>query len=94
MFLRDVLKPCNEHFVFMCVANIAPPALSTFNPAEFALNELLKQQLAMTRRFIESSRHLHSSLMQSLEPPNYRYTTLEETMEVKHTYTDTQTVTL
>uniref|UniRef100_UPI0037E965AD uncharacterized protein C19orf44 homolog n=1 Tax=Semicossyphus pulcher TaxID=241346 RepID=UPI0037E965AD len=56
-------------------------ALSTFNPAAYALNEILKQQLAMTRRFIESSRHLHSSLVQSLEPPNYRYTTLEDTKE-------------
>ncbi|KAM9357979.1 uncharacterized protein C19orf44 homolog [Symphorus nematophorus] len=54
-------------------------ALSTFNPAVFALNEILKQQLAMTRQFIVSSRHLHSSLLQSLEPPNYRYTTLEDT---------------
>ncbi|TKS74147.1 hypothetical protein D9C73_008228 [Collichthys lucidus] len=54
-------------------------ALSTFNPAVFALNELLKQQVATTRRFIESSRHLHSSLVKSLEPPNYRYTTLEDT---------------
>ncbi|XP_071343404.1 uncharacterized protein C19orf44 homolog isoform X2 [Trachinotus anak] len=56
-------------------------ALSTFNPTVFVLNEMLKQQLAMTRRFIESSRHLHSSLVQSLEPPNYRYTTLEDTKE-------------
>ncbi|KAE8293826.1 putative protein C19orf44 [Larimichthys crocea] len=54
-------------------------ALSTFNPAVFALNELLKQQVATTRQFIESSRHLHSSLVKSLEPPNYRYTTLEDT---------------
>ncbi|XP_030584236.1 uncharacterized protein C19orf44 homolog [Archocentrus centrarchus] len=62
-------------------------ALSTFNPAVFALNELLKQQLAMTRRFIESSRRLHSSLVRSLEPPNYRYTTLEDTKKFirKHT---------
>ncbi|XP_073332784.1 uncharacterized protein C19orf44 homolog [Pagrus major] len=56
-------------------------ALSTFNPAVFALNELLKQQLAVTRRSIVSSRHLHSSLVRSLEPPNYRYTTLEDTKE-------------
>ncbi|XP_035504812.1 uncharacterized protein C19orf44 homolog isoform X2 [Scophthalmus maximus] len=56
-------------------------ALSTSNPAAFVLNEMLKQQLAMTRRFIESSRQLHSSLVRSLEPPNYRYTTLEDTRE-------------
>ncbi|XP_005919918.1 uncharacterized protein C19orf44 homolog [Haplochromis burtoni] len=59
-------------------------AISTFNPAVFVLNELLKQQLAMTRRFIESNRHLHSSLVQSLEPPNYRYTTLEDTKKLIH----------
>ncbi|KAG7501767.1 hypothetical protein JOB18_006148 [Solea senegalensis] len=56
-------------------------ALSTFSPAVFALNEMLKQQLAMTRRFIESSQRIHFSLVQSLEPPNYRYTTLEDTKE-------------
>ncbi|XP_008323498.1 uncharacterized protein C19orf44 isoform X2 [Cynoglossus semilaevis] len=56
-------------------------ALSTFSPAAFALNEVLKQHLAMTRRFIESARRLHSSRVQSLEPPNYRYTTLEDTKE-------------
>ncbi|KAK1896684.1 putative protein C19orf44 like [Dissostichus eleginoides] len=56
-------------------------ALSTFNPAVFVLNEMLKQQLAMTQRFIDSSRHLHCSLLQSLGPPNYRYTTLEDTKE-------------
>ncbi|XP_068445778.1 uncharacterized protein C19orf44 homolog [Clinocottus analis] len=56
-------------------------ALSTSNPAVFALNEMLKQQLAMMKWFIESRRHLHSSLLQSLGPPNYRYTTLEDTKE-------------
>uniref|UniRef100_A0A3Q1CHZ6 DUF4614 domain-containing protein n=1 Tax=Amphiprion ocellaris TaxID=80972 RepID=A0A3Q1CHZ6_AMPOC len=56
-------------------------AISTFNPAVFALNEMLKQQLALTRRFIESSRHLHSRLVKSLEPPDYRYTRLEDTKQ-------------
>ncbi|XP_026160362.1 uncharacterized protein C19orf44 homolog isoform X2 [Mastacembelus armatus] len=56
-------------------------ALSTYNPAVFVLNEMLKQQLAMTRQFIERSRYRHSSLVQSLEPPNYRYTTLQDTKE-------------
>ncbi|XP_078115592.1 uncharacterized protein C19orf44 homolog isoform X2 [Sander vitreus] len=56
-------------------------ALSTFNPAVFALNEMLKQQLAMTRCFIERGRHRHFSLVQGLGPPNYRYTMLEDTKE-------------
>ncbi|XP_014873786.1 uncharacterized protein C19orf44 homolog isoform X2 [Poecilia latipinna] len=55
-------------------------AVSMLDPAGFALNEMLKQQLAITKQFIERSEHLHACLMQSLEPPNYRYTTLEETM--------------
>lgn len=46
------------------------------------LTELLKQQLAATKRFIESNRQLHDSLLRSLEPPNYRYTTLEDTRKV------------
>ncbi|KAF0042504.1 hypothetical protein F2P81_006036 [Scophthalmus maximus] len=63
------------------MSSVSSEALSTSNPAAFVLNEMLKQQLAMTRRFIESSRQLHSSLVRSLEPPNYRYTTLEDTRE-------------
>ncbi|XP_047442541.1 uncharacterized protein C19orf44 homolog isoform X2 [Mugil cephalus] len=56
-------------------------AIGTFSPAMSTLTEMLKQQLAMTRRFIDSNRHLHSRLVQSLEPPDYRYTTLEATKE-------------
>lgn len=58
-------------------------ALSTFNPAAFALNEVLKQHLALTRRFIERNRDLYLKLIKSLESPNYRYTTLEDTREHK-----------
>lgn len=90
--LKDIFCYChlNIHKYFnltlQCVSLGSPSAISTFNPAVFVLNELLKQQLAMTRRFIESNRHLHSSLVQSLEPPNYRYTTLEDTKKVKYTH--------
>uniref|UniRef100_A0A146SP10 Carboxyl-ester lipase n=1 Tax=Fundulus heteroclitus TaxID=8078 RepID=A0A146SP10_FUNHE len=56
-------------------------AISTFDPAVFALNEVLKQQLAMTKQFMDRSEYLHSCLLRSLEPPNYRYTTLEETLQ-------------
>ncbi|XP_068176248.1 uncharacterized protein C19orf44 homolog isoform X2 [Antennarius striatus] len=61
-------------------------ALSTFNPATFSVHELLKQQFAIIKQFIESSRRLHSNLVQSLEPPNYRYTKLEDTKESIHKY--------
>uniref|UniRef100_A0A8C7X809 DUF4614 domain-containing protein n=1 Tax=Oryzias sinensis TaxID=183150 RepID=A0A8C7X809_9TELE len=55
--------------------------IGTYNPAVFVVNEVLKQQLAMIKESVDSSRHLHSSLMQSLEPPSYRYTTLQDTIQ-------------
>ncbi|RVE73921.1 hypothetical protein OJAV_G00036540 [Oryzias javanicus] len=55
--------------------------ISSYNPAAFVVNEVLKQQLAMTKEFVDSNRRLHANLMQSLEPPSYRYTTLRDTIQ-------------
>ncbi|KAL2089823.1 hypothetical protein ACEWY4_014511 [Coilia grayii] len=63
------------------VSEDALEALTSQKPVEAAFNDMLKQQLALTRHFIESSRHLYSSLVQSLEPPDYKYTTLEDTIK-------------
>ncbi|XP_061834631.1 uncharacterized protein C19orf44 homolog isoform X2 [Nerophis lumbriciformis] len=59
--------------------SMAPP--EGVRPDVLTLNNMLRQQLATTRRFIESSRHQHASLLQSLGPPSYRYATLEDTVQ-------------
>ncbi|CAL8307473.1 unnamed protein product [Lota lota] len=56
-------------------------ALTAYSPAVFALNNMLRQQLAMTRQFAQASRHLHNSVVQGLGPADYTYTTLEDTKQ-------------
>lgn len=56
-------------------------ALAAQRPAAVALQDLLRQQLTLTQKFIEASRHLHASLLRSLDAHSFHYHTLDDVRE-------------
>ena len=56
-------------------------AMTSYSPGALAMNDMLRQQLALTKQFVESSKRLHQSLVSSIEPTHH-YTTLKETKKV------------
>lgn len=56
-------------------------SLTSYSPAVFALNDMLRQQLDLTRACIDSIRRHYTSVIESLGHADYKYTTLEDTKE-------------
>ncbi|KAM8960482.1 uncharacterized protein C19orf44 homolog [Pelodytes ibericus] len=56
-------------------------ALTSYNPMALALNDMLKQQLQLTKSFVDMARQQYLSTLSSLESEIYHYTTLEDTKE-------------
>lgn len=56
-------------------------ALTTYNPALLALNDMMKQQVELSRQFLSMQQEMHKSIMGSIER-GHTYTTLEDTNQV------------
>ena len=57
--------------------------LTTYNPAMLALNDMMKQQIDLSRQFLDMQQDMHKNIMCNIEKEHY-YTTLEETKQVMH----------
>ncbi|CAC5385513.1 Uncharacterized protein C19orf44 homolog [Mytilus coruscus] len=55
-------------------------AMTAYSPAMLALHDMLKQQLDLTKQFIQSQKYLYRSFTDSMET-THKYTTLEDTRQ-------------
>ncbi|KAK3091378.1 hypothetical protein FSP39_019424 [Pinctada imbricata] len=56
-------------------------AMTAYSPSMLALQDLLRQQLQLTREFLHTQRYLYKSLADNIDT-SYKYSTLEETKQV------------
>lgn len=56
--------------------------MTTYNPAMLALNDMIKQQLSLSRQFLDMQKGMHKNVMDSIER-DHVYTTYEDTKAVR-----------
>lgn len=60
-------------------------AVTAYNPAVVALTDMLRQQLKLVEQFVDNSRRMYESYTNNLNT-TYKYTTLEDTLQVYDPY--------
>ncbi|KAL5021085.1 hypothetical protein ScPMuIL_000240 [Solemya velum] len=55
-------------------------AMTSYSPGMLALHDMMKQQLQLTREFVQAQQFMYHSLMSSVES-KFQYTTLQDTKE-------------
>lgn len=58
----------------------AMEAMTAYNPAIVALNNMLREQIRLVEQFVEINQRMYESYSTSINS-NYRYTTLEDTRQ-------------
>ena len=56
--------------------------MTAYNPAIVALNNMLREQIRLVEQFVEINQRMYESYSTGVNS-NYRYTTLEETQQVR-----------
>lgn len=57
-------------------------AMTAYNPAIVALNNMLREQIRLVEQFVEINQRMYESYSTGVNS-NYRYTTLEDTQQVR-----------
>ena len=56
--------------------------MTAYNPAIVALNNMLREQIRLVEQFVEINQRMYESYSTRVNS-NYRYTTLEDTQQVR-----------
>lgn len=57
-------------------------AMTAYNPAIVALNNMLREQIRLVEQFVEINQRMYESYSTGVNS-NYRYTTLKDTQQVR-----------